>query len=237
MDVVYRQQYSTLPIFLADHGFDIRAFGLVVALNGGVVLLLELPAAVALRERPPLAVVGTGLLLVGAGHAVLIAGAGLASAVVMMVLLSLGEILYKTTATAYVADQAPAHAVGRFQSLYAGVSVSGVVLGAPLGGALYATAPGLLWPACAVLAAGAGVAVLWTARRPRRPRRRDPMAGRAQDPMAGHAREARPGRAGSRDLQRAEGAGADRLAAGATGGQEAGTDSRAPSATRGATVT
>ncbi|WP_407839744.1 hypothetical protein ACE1OC_30755 [Streptomyces sp. DSM 116496] len=32
-------------------------------------------------------------------------------------LLTLGEILYKTTATAYVADESPEHAIGRFQSL------------------------------------------------------------------------------------------------------------------------
>ncbi|MFJ3515123.1 MFS transporter [Streptomyces sp. NPDC090131] len=160
-DIVYRQQYFTFPVFLADHGLDARAFGLVIALNGGVILLLELPAAVALRERPALPVIGTGLVLVGAGYAALLLGAGIASAVAMMILLSLGEILYKTTATAYVADQAPEHAIGRFQSLYAGVSVSGVVLGPPLGGALYSAAPGLLWPLCAVLAAGAGAALLW----------------------------------------------------------------------------
>ncbi|MFE5866423.1 MFS transporter [Streptomyces virginiae] len=159
-DVVYRQQYSTFPAFLADHGLDARVFGLVVALNGGVILLLELPAAVALRERPALPVIGTGMVLVGAGYAALLLGAGIGSAVAMMILLSLGEILYKTTATAYMADQAPEHAIGRFQSLYAGVSVSGVVLGPPLGGALYSAAPGLLWPLCAVLAAGAGAA-LW----------------------------------------------------------------------------
>ncbi|WP_329375237.1 MFS transporter [Streptomyces sp. NBC_00664] len=158
-DLVYRQQYGTFPVFLADHGLDVSAFGLVIALNGGVVLLLELPAALALRNRPPLPVIAAGLLLVGAGYAALMAGAGAASAVTMMVLVSLGEILYKTTATAYVADQAPEHAAGRFQSLYAGVSVSGVVLGAPLGGALYSAAPGLLWPLCAALAAGAGAAV------------------------------------------------------------------------------
>lgn len=128
-DVVYRQQYSTFPAFLADHGLDARVFGLVVALNGGVILLLELPAAVALRERPALPVIGTGMVLVGAGYAALLLGAGIGSAVAMMILLSLGEILYKTTATAYMADQAPEHAIGRFQSLYAGVSVSGVVLG------------------------------------------------------------------------------------------------------------
>ncbi|MFJ6481090.1 MFS transporter [Streptomyces sp. NPDC091682] len=159
-DVVYRQQYSTFAVFLGDHGLDARAFGLVIALNGGVILLLELPAAVALRERPALPVIGTGMLLVGAAYAALLFGAGVASAVAMMVLLSLGEILYKTTATAHMADQAPEHAIGRFQSLYAGVSVSGVVLGPPLGGALYSAAPWLLWPLCAVLAAGAGAALL-----------------------------------------------------------------------------
>ncbi|MFG2298197.1 MFS transporter [Streptomyces sp. NPDC048603] len=168
-DVVYRQQYSTFPVVLAGHGLDVEAFGLIIALNGLVILLLELPAAVALRNRPPLRVVGTGLLLVGAGYGALLLGVGTATAVTMMVLLSLGEILYKTTATAYVADEAPEHAVGRFQSLYAGVSVSGVVLAAPLGGTLYASAPGLLWPVCALLAAGAGAAVLAVGGRPARP--------------------------------------------------------------------
>lgn len=167
-DLVYRQQYGTFPVFLADHGLDTRDFGFVIALNGAVILLLELPAAVALRARPPLPVIGTGLLLVGAAYAALLPGAGVGTAASMIVLLSLGEILYKTTATAYVADQAPEHAIGRFQSLYAGVSVSGVVLGPPLGGALYATAPGLLWPLCAVLAGGAGAAVLYAGRRPAR---------------------------------------------------------------------
>lgn len=167
-DVVYRQQYYTFPVFLTDHGLDPRAFGLVIALNGGVILLLELPAAVALRERPALPVIAAGLVLVGAGYGALLFGAGIASAVVMMLLLSLGEILYKTTATAYVADEAPEHAVGRFQSLYAGISVSGVVIGPPLGGALYSTAPGLLWPLCAGLAVAAGGAVLWASALQRR---------------------------------------------------------------------
>ncbi|MFD4136095.1 MFS transporter [Streptomyces goshikiensis] len=186
VDIVYRQQYSTFPVFLDDHGLDTRAYGLILALNGAVILVLELPAAVALRNRPPLRVVGAGLLFVGAGYAALLAGIGVAAAVAMMVLLSLGEILYKTTATAYVADQAPEHAIGRFQSLYAGVSVSGVVLGAPLGGALYSVAPGLLWPLCAVLAAGAGAAVLWVSlRQGRHAARPAHETGSRPQPVAG----------------------------------------------------
>lgn len=160
IDVVYRQHYTTFPVFLADHGLDTRAYGLLIAINGGVIMLLEIPAALALRRRSPLHIIGTGLVLVGGAYAMLLLGVGAASAAAMMVLLTLGEILYKTTATAYVADESPGHAIGRFQSLYAGVSVSGVVLAAPLGGALYDAAPGLLWPLCAVLGAAAGATVL-----------------------------------------------------------------------------
>ncbi|MGC5400032.1 MFS transporter [Streptomyces sp. DT20] len=183
VDLVYRQQYSTLPVFLADHGHGTQFYGWLIAVNGGVILCLELPAAHALRDRAPLAVVGTGLLLVGTGYAVLIPGAGALFAVLMMVSLTLGEILYKTPATAYVADQAPAHAQGRFQSLYAGASISGQVLAPPLGGALYTTAPALLWPACAVLACGAGVAVLAARRLREPPRTRPPYGGHRGAPV------------------------------------------------------
>ncbi|MYS35458.1 putative MFS family arabinose efflux permease [Streptomyces sp. KhCrAH-43] len=191
VDLVYRQQYSTLPVFLADHGHGTAFYGWLIAVNGGVILCLELPAAHALRARAPLGIVGTGLMLVGAGYALLIPGAGAAFAVLMMVSLTLGEILYKTTATAYVADQAPPHAQGRFQSLYAGASISGQVLAPPLGGALYATAPALLWPACAVLAVLAGCAVLAARRLPMRAgpvpaaRRPDAETGSPARPRSG----------------------------------------------------
>ncbi|MEV0119166.1 MFS transporter [Streptomyces sp. NPDC050844] len=168
IDLVYRQQYSTFPVYLGDHGMDARVYGWMIAVNGGLILCLELPTALALRARPPLAIVGTGLVLVGAGYAALLLGAGIGPAVAMTALLTLGEILYKSTATAYVSDRAPEHAQGRFQSLYNGVSVSGVILSPPLGGALYAVAPGLLWPVCAVLGACAGLAVLVAGRIPER---------------------------------------------------------------------
>ncbi|MEU3844459.1 MFS transporter [Streptomyces sp. NPDC028635] len=164
VDVVYRQQYTTFPVHLADHGLDTGVYGALLAVNGGVLLCLELPAALALRRRSPLPVVATGLLLVAAGYGTLLTGTGTGAAVAMMILLTLGELLYKTPATAYVADRAPAHVQGRFQSLYAGASITGVVLAAPLGGALYQAAPGWLWPCCASAAAVAAVAVVAGAR-------------------------------------------------------------------------
>jgi len=183
VDTVYRQQYSTLPVFLADHGIGTGVYGALLAINGGAILCLELPATLALRNRAPLRIIGAGLLLVGLGFAALIPGAFTLSAVAMMLLVTAGEILYKTPATAYVADSAPAHLQGRFQSLYAGASISGTVLAPPLGGAVYEAAPGLLWPLCGVLAALAGAAVLVASRR--RP------AGRAVGAEGGAASRAR----------------------------------------------
>jgi predicted MFS family arabinose efflux permease len=168
VDVTYRQLYTTFPLHLAGQGLDTRVYGWLIAVNGGLILCLELPVALALRDRPALRVVAGGLVLVGAGYAALATGSGVAAAVAMTVLLTAGEILYKTTATAYVADEAPERAVGRFQSLYAGVSISGTVLAAPLGGALYEAAPGALWPACAgtaLVAAGAVACAHRVARR------------------------------------------------------------------------
>jgi predicted MFS family arabinose efflux permease len=159
VDVTYRQLYTTFPLHLAGQGLDTRVYGWLIAINGAMILCLELPVTLALRDRPALLVVAGGLALVGTGYAALATGSGVAVAATMMVLLTAGEILYKTTATAYVADEAPERAVGRFQSLYAGVSISGTVLAAPLGGALYEAAPGALWPACAGVALAAAGAV------------------------------------------------------------------------------
>ncbi|MEV6008997.1 MFS transporter [Streptomyces sp. NPDC051976] len=165
-DTVYRQQYSTLPVFLADHGFGTAFYGALLAVNGGVILCLEIPATLALRRAAPLRIIGAGLVLVGLGYTALCLGATTGTAIALLLLLTFGEILYKTPATAYVADHAPAGMQGRFQSLYAGASTTGTVLAPPLGTLLYAAAPALLWPLCAALAAAAGVIVLLAQRFP-----------------------------------------------------------------------
>lgn len=163
IDTVYRQQYGTLPVFLRDHGIGSEVYGALMAINGGVILCLELPATVALRKRSPLRIIGAGLGLVGLAYGLLVLGASVWLAVATMALLTLGEILYKTPATAYVADCAPLHLQGRFQSLYAGASISGSVLAPAIGGAVYDAAPGLLWPLCAGAGLLAGAAVLLAA--------------------------------------------------------------------------
>ena len=101
--------------------------------------------------------IALGLVLVGLGFLVLAVSPGIGAAAVMVVVVTVGEMLYKPTATAYAADLAPAGMLGRYQSAYASASISGTLLSPIIGGALYQAAPTLLWPLAAVVAVLAGI--------------------------------------------------------------------------------
>ncbi len=157
VDLVYRQLYTTLPLHLRDAGQPVALYAALVAVGSAAILALEIPVALRLRRRPPVPIITTGYLLVGVGFALFALPVGVATTVVAMLVLTAGEILYKTTATAYVLDAAPDHLLGQYQGLYTAAATSGTLLSAPLGTAVYAVAPGLLWPLClvvCVLAAG-----------------------------------------------------------------------------------
>ena len=127
------------------------------ALGSGLILLLEIPATMAMHRLPALRIITVGYVLVGLGMGLFSLGATIAVAIGAMIVLTAGEILYKTTATAYVLDRAPAQLTGQYQGIYTGAATSGTMLAPLLGALLYSHAPSVLWPVCMVLAIGAGV--------------------------------------------------------------------------------
>lgn len=175
VDTVYRQLLTPLPLLLHDQGRPALAYGLLMAANGAIIVLFEAPIAVRLRQRPALAVVSGGYALVGAGCLVIGVAPGLVAAAVAVAVITAGEMLYKPTATAYVADAAPAGMLARYQSLYGAASIGGTLLAPALGGLAYDHVPGLLWPA-------AGIAALAAAADLRRSRRSPTTRGPAAEP-------------------------------------------------------
>ena len=162
VDLVYRQLYSTLPLHLRDQGQPLALYTAVIAIGSALILAFEIPVALWLRRRPSIPIIATGYALLAVGFVIfgLTWTSVAVAAVVAMVVVTAGEILYKTTATAHVLDAAPAHLVGQYQGLYTGAATSGTMLSAPLGGIVYAASPGLLWPLCgAVAGLGALLAV------------------------------------------------------------------------------
>lgn len=169
VDLVYRQLYSTLPLHLRDQGQPVWLYATVIAAGSALILVLEIPVTQWLSGRSALGIVAIGYALVGAGTAMFALPVTVASVLLAMVVLTVGEILYKTTATAHVLDQAPDHLVGQYQGLYTGAATSGTLLAAPLGTAVYAAAPGLLWPLMAAVALAAAAFVLLARRLGERP--------------------------------------------------------------------
>ena len=164
VDLVYRQLYSTLPLHLRDSGQPVWLYAVVIAVGSGLILLLEIPVAQWLQGRGALGIVAAGYALVGVGTAMFALPVTVVTVLLAMVVLTAGEILYKTTATAHVLDQAPDHLVGQYQGLYTGAATSGTRLAAPVGTAIYATAPDLLWPVMAALALAASAFVVLSRR-------------------------------------------------------------------------
>jgi predicted MFS family arabinose efflux permease len=160
VDTVYRQLYISLPLLLKDSGAPVVAYGLLVTLNAGMIVLCEAPIAVALRHRSAVAVIAAGFALVALGFAAVAVWPAVGGAVLAVSVITIGEMLYKPTATAHVVDAAPEGMAGRFSSFYAAASVSGMVFAPALGGGAYQYLPNLLWTLGA-LAAFAAAGAMW----------------------------------------------------------------------------
>lgn len=145
VDTCYRQLYVGLPLELHHLGAPAWVYGLTVTLNCVVIVLGEVWVALRMAHRSTTSVIAAGYVLVGLSWLLFGAHPAVWSAMAMVIVISAGEMLYKPTATAAVADAAPLGFEGRYQSLYAGASITGTVLGPAIGGALYGVHPALLW--------------------------------------------------------------------------------------------
>jgi MFS family permease len=136
--VVYTQANATQPIAMARDGLGPGVYGVVGALNGVVIVVLQLPMSAWLRRRySPGAALAAGTLLQGGGFAVpmLISAVGWPTGmyIASVCVWTIGEIACTPTENALVGELAPAHLRGRYQGVFTLMwSVAGVV--GPLAG-------------------------------------------------------------------------------------------------------
>ena len=144
-EFVYIQSTVGLPLHVTDVGLSARDFGLLIGLNGLLVLLLELPITGAVSRYRPEYVLAAGNLLVGVGLALtgFTTGMALLSATVLM--WTLGEMLSSSVAAAYLGSLTPPGMIGRYQGLYGAAYTIGTGAGPLVGGAVYAIGPWALW--------------------------------------------------------------------------------------------
>jgi len=147
--VIFFQGNVALPLDMRAHGVVPEQYGLLVAVNGVLIVLLQ-PLAV--RWAPRYArssMLALGALLTGAGFGLTGLAGGAPFYAFTIVVWTLGEIVLSPVAPAVVADLAPPERRGRYQGAYHMVfgfsSFAGPALGSLLMGHLGARA---VWLGC-----------------------------------------------------------------------------------------
>jgi MFS family permease len=154
--LVIHQLVSTYGLHVTTLGFSDATYGVLLSLNGLLVVLCELPLTTRSRRFPSRPVMAVGYLLMGAGLVLNAAFYSLPALVIGMVVFTVGEMIFAPVAIAYVASLAPPRMRGRYMGAW-GFSNSLSLMVAPgLGLMVFARSPAMLWlgcGACAVLAA------------------------------------------------------------------------------------
>ncbi len=142
---LYSQVYVTLPLAVRDAGLSTSSYGLIMAVNGVVIVILQPVLLPVISRTPRIVLLPSTLLLVGGGIALSAVCDTTWAFALTVVAWTLGEIGQTTSLFALVADLAPEAMRGRYiGAVGLAWGVSGVL--APFAGAnIYAASPGTLW--------------------------------------------------------------------------------------------
>jgi MFS family permease len=156
--VVFQQGSIGLPVAMGKAGFTPADYGMAIALNGVIIVALQIPVTRFIERRDPRRLLVISSLLAGYGFG-LTAFAGSVGVFALTVCVwTLAEIVNAPTQTSLVVRLSPVHGRGRYQGMYT-LSWSLAALVAPLMSGLVIDRFGAewLWGLCAVVGMAAAV--------------------------------------------------------------------------------
>ncbi|MCG8966835.1 MULTISPECIES: MDR family MFS transporter [Streptomyces] len=156
--LIFQQGYLGLPVAMGDAGFTPADFGLAIAVNGVLIVVLQIPVTRFIEHRDPRRLLVASSLLAGYGFG-LTAFAGSVGVFALTVCVwTLAEIVNAPTQTGLVVRLSPVHGRGRYQGMYT-LSWAVASLVAPLMSGFVIDHWGAewLWGMCAVVGTVAAV--------------------------------------------------------------------------------
>ncbi|MFD0148660.1 MDR family MFS transporter [Streptomyces sp. NPDC055721] len=156
--VVFTAPWIGLPLTMAGQGLPPSSFGMVIAVNGIVIVGFQLLVNKLTDKRSPVLLLTLSSLLFALGTgATALAGSSVAFAATVIVW-TVGEMIHVPTNAAATARLAPEHARGRYQGVM-GMSwaVAGFIAPIAAGAIVGGPGPDVLWTATAVIGVLAAV--------------------------------------------------------------------------------
>jgi MFS family permease len=153
--LVFMQSLSTFPLYLEDRGFTADNYGSIIALNGLLIVVLQLPLTSLLGRFDRGSVMTVGAICNAIGFGLIGLATTLWQFALTIVVWTVGEIMMAPYGPAIVSDLAPTRLRARYMGVFTMSFSSALVFAAPLGGAVLAH-PKLggrcLWSAAFVVA-------------------------------------------------------------------------------------
>ncbi|HEV7240067.1 MAG TPA: MFS transporter [Thermoanaerobaculia bacterium] len=154
------QFHSTFPLHVAKLGYSPSTYGMLLSINGVLIVLFELAITAWTQRLPPQPLIALGYALTGIGFAITGLAAGIPMLVAMIVVTTVGEMIFAPVTGAYVSGLAPERYRGRYMGLWHAMFSFGMVLGPAMGTWIYQRNPTALWWTCFALGIAAGALAL-----------------------------------------------------------------------------
>lgn len=156
--LIFMQGFLGLPLAMGADGFSSSDFGMAIAVNGILIVALQIPVTRFIEHRDPRRLLIISSLLAGYGFGLTMFAGSIAVYVLTVCVWTLAEIVNAPTQTGLVVRLSPLHARGRYQGMHT-MSWSVAALVAPLLAGLVIDRFGAewMWGLCAVLGTVAGL--------------------------------------------------------------------------------
>lgn len=166
--LVFVQAFSTMSLEVTQAGFSTAVYGMVASLNGGLVVLCELPLTTITKRFPARTVIAIGYVLIALGFGSNALTRTLPLLVLTTVLFTIGEMISMPVASAYVADLAPEDQRGLYMGTYGLVWSVASICGPSLGMFMFSVNHRVLWLICGCIGLTAS-AIIFSGNRQREP--------------------------------------------------------------------
>lgn len=149
--VVYVQQLSTLPLQVRADGHSVPFYSSLLSLNAVTVIALELLFTKYVQRVAGRTAVALGIVLVGAGMNLYVAGPSVGVYLVATVLWTFGEMIGMPTASAWPGRVAPEHLRGRYIAAAQFPLQIGYAVGPVIGVAVWQASHAWVWWVCGLI--------------------------------------------------------------------------------------
>jgi len=147
--IIYMQGFVTLPVDMGSYGLGPEQYGLAIAINGFLIVLVSIPISNIAGNWPRFEAMAASAVFLGLGFGFGALANTFPLYAVSVVIWTLGEIAASAVAPAIIADLAPVKLRGLYQGIFGSAWGLSFFVGPLLGGWVYEhLGANVLWGGC-----------------------------------------------------------------------------------------